>query len=101
MSAAPSSLYISFLSPPAPEQGSESGLEDGQNGSNHQKARAFSSVKITVGRGREKREGEEREVSQRSVPASRREAVKSISSTLCNLLISWFLIFHVRNETHH
>lgn len=66
MSAAPSSLYISFLSPPAPEQGSESGLEDGQNGSNHQKARAFSSVKIKgwEGKGEEGRERFPRGLSQ-------------------------------------
>lgn len=41
MSVAFLSSHVSFLSPPASEQGSESGLEDGRNGSNPQKARAI------------------------------------------------------------
>lgn len=41
MSLAPPGSHVSLLSPPALEQGSESSLEDGQNGSNCQKARAF------------------------------------------------------------
>lgn len=46
MSVASPASHISFLSPPASEQGSESSLEDGQAGSKRQKERAFSSRKI-------------------------------------------------------
>jgi len=41
MSVGPPGSHVSFLSLPALERGSESGLEDSQNGSNHQKVRAF------------------------------------------------------------
>lgn len=85
--------HIYPFPPPAPAQASESGLEGGQYSSNCQKARAFTSAKIKAwegkgGESRQEKQEREREASEWSVPARGREEAKSISSTLCNLLIS-------------
>lgn len=57
------SLRCIFLSPLDPERGSKSGLVDGQTGSNQQKEKAFSSLRIKrwEGKGRGEKMGKARD----------------------------------------
>lgn len=70
------SLRCIFLSPLDPERGSKSGLVDGQTGSNQQKEKAFSSLRIKrwegKGRGGERR-WEKQETGFPEVYPSKRE----------------------------